>query len=242
MANQFLCVLFKFSLTVLLFVLLQNCTTSEASLRGEPLEKYENVYDAGFEKTKLEEVDRFIKKHAATTGLVVLHKGKLLYQYGNIKKVTYIASCRKSVLSMLYGKYVDSGSINLTTTIGELGIEEKDGLLPIEKTATIYDIITSRSGVHHVASNGGYDKDNFLTRGSVEPGAYFVYNNWDFNVAGHIFEQHAQKSIYEELENQFAIPLGFQDWDIKNQKNRVRNLNLVTWPTTCIYLPETWRS
>ena len=69
-----------------------------------------------------------------------------------------------------------------------------------------------------MASNGGYDKENFLERGSVEPGEYFVYNNWDFNVAGHILELYTQKSIYEELENQFAKPLGFQDWNIKNQR------------------------
>jgi len=119
---------------------------------------------------------------------------------------------------MMYGKYVDDGTIDLSTTIGELGIDEKDGLLPKEKTATINDVITSRSGVHHVASNGGYDKKNFQERGSVEPGEYFVYNNWDFNVAGYIFEQYAGKSIYQELEDQFALPLGFQDWNIKNQK------------------------
>ena len=46
---------------------------------------------------------------------------------------------------MLYGKYVNNGTIDLQTTIGELEIDEKDGLLPKEKTATINDLITSRS-------------------------------------------------------------------------------------------------
>lgn len=37
-------------------------------------------------------------------------------------------------------------------------------------------------------------------------------------MAGHILEKYAGKSVYEELEEQFAKPLGFQDWNIKNQR------------------------
>ena len=210
--------MYKINIPLLLIILLQSCVTHKAAFTGESFEKYTKVDEAGFDQNKLNELTAYIDKNSATTGLVVLHKGKEVYQYGNLEKISYIASCRKSVLSMLYGKYVDNGTIDLSTTIGELGIDEKDGLLPIEKTATINDIITSRSGVHHVASNGGYDKDNFLERGNVKPGEYFVYNNWDFNVAGHIFELYAQQSIYTAIENQLAIPLGFQDWNIENQK------------------------
>ena len=203
---------------LLAVMLLQSCVSHRPAFEGIPFTRYSEAKEAGFDPNKLDELSTYIDKHSATTGLVVLHKGKILYTYGNVERVSYIASCRKSVLSMLYGKYVDNGTIDLSTSIEELGINEKDGLLPIEKRATIEDIITSRSGVHHEASNGGYDKDNFLERGSVEPGEYFVYNNWDFNVAGHMLEVYAQKSIYEELENQFARPLGFQDWNLKNQR------------------------
>ena len=208
----------KISLLILLVVLFQSCTVHKASFTGKPIESYRKTEESGFDQKKLNELSDYIDKNSATTGLIVLHKGKIAYEYGDLERISYIASCRKSVLSMLYGKYVENGTIDLQTTIGELGIDEKDGLLPKEKEATINDIITSRSGVHHVASNGGYDKDNFLERGSVEPGEYFVYNNWDFNVAGHILELYAKKSIYEEFENQLAIPLGFQDWNIKNQR------------------------
>ena len=208
----------KFILPLIGFLLLQSCFVHKASFPGEPFEKFQTTKEAGFDPNKLDELSKFIDKKSATTGLLVLHQGKVVYEYGDIKKVSYIASCRKSVLSMLYGTYVEKGVIDLSTTIRELGIDERDGLLPQEKSASIYNIITSRSGVHHEASNGGYDKKNFLPRGSVEPGSYFVYNNWDFNVAGHILEFYAQKSIYEDLESQFALPLGFQDWNLQNQK------------------------
>ena len=197
---------------------LQSCHSHKPAFPGSAFQRYETVEEAGIDSDQLDKLTDFIQKQSATTGLVVLYQGSLAYQYGDIEKISYIASCRKSVLSMLYGKYVENGSIDLKMTIGELGMDEKDGLLPIEKEATINDLITSRSGVHHVASNGGYDKDNFLERGSVKPGEYFVYNNWDFNAAGHVLETYTQKSIYEEVESQLAIPLGFQDWHIKNQK------------------------
>jgi len=202
----------------LLITLLQACATQPTSLSGTAIQPYEKATDAGFDQQKLDELTKYIQKKSNTTGLVVLHQGKIAYQYGDLQKISYIASCRKSVLSMLYGKFVDNGEMDLNTTIGELGIDEADGLLPIEKTATIDHLITSRSGVHHVASNAGYDKKNFLKRGSVEPGTYYVYNNWDFNVAGHVLELYAKKSIYEEFESQLAIPLGFEDWNIENQK------------------------
>ena len=178
----------------------------------------QNTLSGSFDEVKLSELTALLQQKSVTTGLMVLHKGQVIYEYGDVKKVSYVASCRKSILSMLFGKYIRNGTIDLDTTIGEMGIDEKDGLLPIEKTATIRDLITSRSGVHHVAANGGYDIDNFLERGTVQPGEYFVYNNWDFNVAGHVFEQLTGQSIYQEIETQLAIPLGFEDWNIKTQK------------------------
>ncbi len=208
----------KFLIYTAATLLIFSCGTHKPAFKGIAWEKYPSAATAGFDEAKLADLTNYIDESARTTGLVAIYKGKIVYTYGDVEKISYIASCRKSVLSMLYGRYVDDGTIDLNTTIGELGIEEKDGLLPLEKKATVDNIITSRSGVFHVASNGGYDKDNFLERGSVQPGEYWVYNNWDFNVAGAIFEQYAGKLIYRELEEQMAKPLGFQDWNIENQR------------------------
>jgi hypothetical protein len=41
--------------------------------------------------------------------MVVLYDGQVVYEYGNIEEISYLASCRKSVLAMLYGKYVEDG-------------------------------------------------------------------------------------------------------------------------------------
>ena len=208
-----------FKLALILFVIvLQACKTYEASLTGTQWEKYNDPEVAGYDLAELAKLSDYIDENARTTGMVVIHDGKLLYQYGDVEKISYIASCRKSVLSMLYGKHVQNNTVDLNERIGNLAVDEKDGLLPVEKQATVYDIITSRSGVFHKASNGGYDKENALERGSVQPGDYFLYNNWDFNVAGYILEYYTNSSVYEDMEEQLAKPLGFQDWNLKNQK------------------------
>ena len=221
-----------FFLTLIVF---QGCRTHKAQFAGTPFEKAATPESTGFTPARLDSLTGFLKNNLATTGMVILQNGKIIYEYGDIKEVSYIASCRKSVLSILYGKYVENGTIDLNETIGDIGIDEKKGLLPIEKTATVKDIITSRSGVFYQPVNKGYDEKNILKRGSVKPGEYYVYNNWDFNVAGYIFEEKTGKNIYQALEDQLAIPLGFQDWNIKNQKKKY-NKRKSRYPAYHMYL------
>ena len=56
------------------------------------------------------------------------------------------SSIRKSILAILYGKYVADGKINLEDTLEELGVDDVGGLLPVEKRAKVRDLITSRIG------------------------------------------------------------------------------------------------
>ena len=160
--------------------------------------------DHGFDPAVLAKVPDYIRaKNLGTTGLMVVSGGQVIFSYGDVAEVSYIASCRKSVLSMLYGKYVRNGTIKLSETVGELGIDDVGGLLPSEKRATVRDLITARSGCYHPASNPG-GKTKGLTRGKTMPGAKFVYNNWDFNVAGTVLEMKTGKSIFDVFDTDFA--------------------------------------
>jgi CubicO group peptidase (beta-lactamase class C family) len=98
--------------------------------------------------------------------------------------------------------------------------EDVDGLLPIEKQATIRHLIQSRSGVYHNASNSGDDADLRPARGSKQPGESYLYNNWDFNAAGAIFEGLLGRNIYDVFKEDIAIPIGMQDFDLANQRKR----------------------
>ena len=152
-----------------------------------------------------------------TTAFMVVTKGRVAYSYGDNAQVCYLASARKSILSMLYGKYVENGTINLDRTMGELGIDEPDGLLPIEKSAKIRDLLIASSGVYHAAGSPGDDPDK-IERGSKQPGTFFHYNNWDFNVLGAIFEKLTGKTVFAAMEQELARPLQFQDFEPARQR------------------------
>ena len=173
----------------------------------------------GFNPRKLGEIPAFIKsRNMGTTGLMVVVGGKEIYSYGDIAEVSYVASCRKSILSMMYGKYVRNGTINLDESMEKLGIDDIGGLLPIERRATVKDLITARSGCYHAAATAGGIPEGRYKRGKTEPGTRFVYNNWDFNVAGTVFEMKTKQSIYDVFEKEFAKPLLFQDWNRATHK------------------------
>lgn len=225
----------KITIAFLSIIVLQSCNINMSTHQGIAFEKHTSLEKTDFKKSDLDNFSKYLEQNSKTTGMLVLYDGKIVYEYGNIEEVSYIASCRKSVLSILYGKYVENETIDLKQTIGDIGIDEKDGLLAKEKNATVNDIITSRSGVFHIPANGGYDEKNILERGSVNPGEYFVYNNWDFNVAGYILEKKTGHSVYQEIEEQLAIPLGFQDWNINNQKKK-HNKNKSQYPAYHIYI------
>lgn len=154
----------------------------------------------------------------ATTAMLVVVDGRVLFEHGDTAHVSYIASARKSVLAMLYGRYVENGSIRLAATLESLGIDDLGGLSALERSATVEHVITARSGIYHPASNPGDDTAFAPARGSVVPGTQHLYNNWDFNAAGAVFERTTGRDIYDALASDLAAPLGMQDFDRARQR------------------------
>ncbi|MDH5760442.1 MAG: beta-lactamase family protein [Gemmatimonadota bacterium] len=173
----------------------------------------DNLEAYGWSPAALRDTYEFIRDSANTTGLVVADRGRIVFTYGDVEELSYLASVRKSILSMLYGYWVENGTIDLEATMADLGVDDVGGLLDVEKTATVHHLITARSGVYHPASNGGDNLADAPPRGSQVPGGYMLYNNWDFNAAGAVFEQLTGRNIYDEVQSQLAVPLRFQDWD-----------------------------
>jgi len=181
--------------------------------------RWEKPESAGFSSAKLDALRTWLKADD-TTAMMVIIGGKSLFEYGDLAHVSYLASVRKSILSILYGKYVANGVIPLHSTLKEIGLNDVGGLMDRELQATVEHLITARSGVYHPASNAGDDTSSAPPRNSQRPGTYFLYNNWDFNAAGSVFEKFTGKSIYDALESDLAVPLGMQDFDRKrHQRN-----------------------
>ena len=179
-------------------------------------EEYSGISESGFTPDGVTSVMMMLRD-LSTTSLMVVAGGKIAFKYGDVTEVSYLASARKSILSMLFGHYVESGAIDLERTIGDLGIDDVGGLLPIERSATIADLLTARSGVYHPAASPGSD-ENAPARGSQRPGSYFYYNNWDFNVLGAIFEKLTGKTVFAAFQSDFAGPLQLQDFDLSRQR------------------------
>ena len=166
---------------------------------------------AGYSSAGLDSV-RTILASSTTTGMMVVVGGRVVLQYGDLAQLSYIASARKSLLSMLFGNYVASGKIQLNKTLAELGIDDVGGLTPKEKEATIEDLLSARSGVYHAASNPGDNLADAPPRGSQKHGVYYLYSNWDFNALGTIFEQETGRNIYDAFGSDIATLIGMQDW------------------------------
>ena len=50
--------------------------------------------------------------------------GKTVFEYGDLAKVSKIASVRKSILALMFGKYFAEGKADLNKSVGDLGLED----------------------------------------------------------------------------------------------------------------------
>lgn len=180
-------------------------------------ERIERPESIGYSSARLQALRSWLES-LDSTAMMVAVEGRSLFEYGDLTHLSYLASVRKSVLAILYGKYVENGTIPLGKTLRELEFSDVGGLMPQEREATIEHLITSRSGVYHPASNAGDDTASAPPRGSQRSGNYYLYNNWDFNAAGAVFEKLTGRDIYDALETELARPIGMQDFDRSGQR------------------------
>ncbi|WP_051808372.1 serine hydrolase domain-containing protein [Actinoplanes subtropicus] len=153
-----------------------------------------------------------------TTAFLVLDRGQVVFDHGATTAPGWLASARKSVLSVLYGSAVADGTIRLGATLGESGIDDIGGLLPPEHRATVRDLLTSSSGVYHPPATVAGPEEDAPARGSQPPGALLHYINWDFNARGTIFQRCTGRSVFAALAEDLAAPLGFDDFDPGRQR------------------------
>jgi CubicO group peptidase (beta-lactamase class C family) len=180
---------------------------------GKEWDKFANPEEAGFSTVKLEEAKAYGDK-IQTAALTLVVDGKIVYEWGEVKRKFKTHSIRKSFLSAMYGNYVNDGVIDLDKTLAELGINDNPPLSEDELKATVRDCIKARSGVYHPAL---YESDRMKklkpARYSERAGTHWYYNNWDFNVAGTIFTQFSGKDIFEAIETDIANPIQMEDFE-----------------------------
>jgi CubicO group peptidase (beta-lactamase class C family) len=139
-----------------------------------------------------------------TTCLLVYSNGHPIFEHGDPARPSYLASARKSLLSLLYGRAVTEGRIDLGATLADLDIDDTGGLSAQDRRATVRALLTSTSGIRHPAATPG-------SRG-------VAYNNWDFNALGTIYERCTGRAVFTALAEDLAEPLGFEDYDPARQR------------------------
>jgi CubicO group peptidase (beta-lactamase class C family) len=196
--------------------LLENFPTAEPSpdecWPGETWRMVEDIEAAGWSLDRLNRV--FLHAGSiATDALMIVQGGQVLASQGDVTHRYQCHSIRKSFLSALIGLYVESGEIDLSLTLAQLDIDDQEGLSDLEKQATIYDLLTARSGIYHSA---GYETPWMRSlkpaRHSHAPGTWWCYSNWDFNALGAIFTKLTGLGIHSAFEERIAKPLGMQDF------------------------------
>jgi CubicO group peptidase (beta-lactamase class C family) len=173
--------------TVLLFTLTLLGATAQVRAQtfpGETWAYFAKPEDAGFSAAKLE-VARAFGDQIQTAALTLVVDGKVVYEWGEVRKKFQTHSIRKSFLSAMYGNYVKAGVIDLDKTLAELDVNDVPPLTEDELQATVRDCLKARSGIYHSAL---YESENMKAlkpeRHTQAAGAHWYYNNFDFNVAG----------------------------------------------------------
>ncbi len=176
----------------------------------------------GYSSARLEALRAWLATGRTTAMVVVVH-GHMIFSYGDTALVSKVASVRKSILSMLYGTNLDKFQIGQNQTVEQLGLAEPDRpFLPVEKTATLEQLLSGHSGIYLLPANEGAAGDAIQAaqprRGTQYPGIYFHYNDWDFNAAGTAFEKLTGRNIYDALDHDLAQPLQMQDFNRARQQ------------------------
>jgi hypothetical protein len=192
---------------------------------GEPWEVWSDPQDAGFSPQALEEVHDFARS-VGTTGLMVIVGGKVLLEEGDVEARGYLAAGRYSLAAMAFGRYVEDGTVDLSTTLEEMRIEDYGGLLPMEKRATVEDLLTFRSATYHPTPFGP-NNEEVPPRGSEVPGSSFYFHPWAGLVTKPVFELLTGIDLFQAFGEDIGAPLGLQDfkwWRMNpgHQRNRSR--------------------
>jgi CubicO group peptidase (beta-lactamase class C family) len=204
----------RFFLCMLIFFFIaSHLAFAQGVFPGKTWEKIQNPEEWGYSLDKLEAAKAFAER-GQTAAVVIVVDGKILYEWGEVERDFITHSTRKSFLSTLYGKYVRNGIIDLDLTMKELGIDDVTPLSEEEKMATIRDCLKARSGIYVDAAAESQGMRNVKpARQSRAPGTYWLYNNWDFNVLGTIFEKFTGKTIFQGIMEDIAIPLQMEHFD-----------------------------
>ncbi|MDF1791536.1 MAG: serine hydrolase [Thalassobaculaceae bacterium] len=175
------------------------------------------VHKLGWHPDRLDEVLAYATGLSTDT-LLVETGGRTVAILGDPTVRYTVHSIRKALLSTVVGQHVGDGErqIALGATLADLDIDDSPvPLTPLQRTATVEDLLRSRSGINHAAAaEAGLTSEKNRMLGTEEnlPGSKWAYNNWDYNALTTIFEQRTGLTIAEAFATGIAGPLELKDF------------------------------
>src|SRR5262249_55596495 len=107
---------------------------------------------AGWSLKRLRDADA-IAQQLGTDSYVVVQGGRIVWEFGSTSFPSNVHSVRKSIASVLFGIAHDQREVDLGRNLAQLGIDDvNDGLSPVEKAATVRDLLSARSCIYHKAA------------------------------------------------------------------------------------------
>jgi CubicO group peptidase (beta-lactamase class C family) len=178
-----------------------------------PAQEQESPSKEGFSDSGLVALEAFLAD-AGSSSMLILKDGEEVFRWGSVEKRHVIHSMRKPLISALYGKYIAAGVIDVDSTLAQNNINDiAPALSEQELSASVSDLLKSRSGVYHnAAANSLGMIQNRPVRETHLPGKHYFYNNWDFNVLGALLEQKTGKSVFTLFLEDIALPLGMAQY------------------------------
>lgn len=197
---------------LLVLLLSARPVAAQARVPGEDWMAYETPEEAGWASERLDAASAFADT-IGSAAFMLVYDGAVVATHGDVARRYMNHSIRKSLLSALYGIYVEDGTIDLDASLADLGIDDIGSLDDAEKRATVLDLLQAQSGVYHPAA---YESPAMAAsrpaRGSHEPGTFWYYNNWDFNALGTIFREQTGEDLFEAFGARLAEPIGMRDY------------------------------
>lgn len=197
-------------------LLIQKFDSQKAYFPGKHWLKAESPELLGWSSDKL----NIAREHSislATSAVLIIDNGLIVYEWGDTQKKYKCHSIRKSIMSAMIGIAISDGDIDLSKNLNELDINDTPPLTSQEQHATISDLLMARSGVYHKAA---YETKSIRKkrpkRGSHDPGTFWYYNNWDFNTLLTIFEQETDKGFFTEFQQRLAMPLQMEHFQLED--------------------------
>lgn len=188
-------------------------SSEPGQLPGRQWQRLADPKAVGWDAAGLERARAIWAGNSGSSAVMVVHRGLVVAQWGDVTAKRTGRSIRKSLMSSLLGRAIADGKLRLDQTLAELGVDDRTALTEVEKGATIEQLLASRSGVYIPAAreNSGHRKRR-PERGSHAPGTFYYYNNWDFNVLGVIYRDRVASDVGGEFRRVIAEPLGMEDY------------------------------